>query len=154
MKQDLLNGNRSVQGLLAIHNDLEGATRLKLWKHGKAKLVARIKALLAAIPESSPAEDEAQTIRKTALDLLCQVDYHEDKNKKASLDNRLQGDDKNARSVGLPYLDIIASIRDRFPNSQTSVACLRWYAVKIRAEEFGYEGSKLAQRRPRARPNK
>lgn len=88
------------------------------------------------------------------MDLLCHVDYYEDRTKASSADNRVAADHPQARSVGLPYLEIVRRVRDEFPGANTSVACLRWYSVKMRVEEFGYEGYRLAQRRPRARPSK
>lgn len=95
-----------------------------------------------------------RTIREASLDWLCHVDHYEDKTKKSGPDNRVPADHSQARSVGLPYLSIIDAIKEEFPGAQTSVACLRWYAVKVRVEEFGYEGYKLVQRRPRAKPSK
>ncbi len=109
-------------------------------------------------PDEAPEKDEpamaapTRTIRAASLDLLCRVAYHEDKTKKSADDNRIDGDDKNARSVGLAYDEIIRAVQDEFPGCSTTVACLRWYAVKVRVEEFGYEGLRLPQRRPRVKP--
>ncbi|QNN99777.1 hypothetical protein P67b_00018 [Ruegeria phage Tedan] len=89
------------------------------------------------------------TIRERSLQLLCVVDYYEDKTKKSDPENRVTADHRNARSVGIPYTQVIETIKSEFPDANTSVACLRWYAVKVRAEEFGYEGYRLCQRRPR-----
>lgn len=93
-----------------------------------------------------------RTIRDASLDLLCHVAYYEDKTRKPSDENRVPSDHKNARSVGIAYDEIIRRIQEEFPGCQTSVACLRWYAVKVRVEERGYEGLRLPQRRPRVRP--
>ena len=98
--------------------------------------------------------DEVRTIREAALQLMCHVDYYEDRNKKAGPDNAVRDSHPAARSVGIAYLDIIARIQDEFPDCQTSVACLRWYAVKVRVEELGYEDYCLPQRRPRAKPSR
>ena len=92
---------------------------------------------------------KTMTIRERALELMCAIEYYEDKNKKPGPENRVEGDHKNARSVGLSYKEIVAMIREEFEGSETSVACLRWYAVKVRAQEAGYEGHRLCQRRPR-----
>lgn len=103
------------------------------------------------------AEVPHRTVRAAALELLCHVAYYENRNEKPDpLANAFKatGDVANARSVGLPYDEIIRRIQDEFPDCQTSVACLRWYAVKVRAEEFGYEGLRLPQRRPRVKPVK
>lgn len=143
----------------------------KPWKSGKDKLIAMIEDLKkqrsaekkAAAKKAADAarkqqdleeekdEKPARTIRVASLELMCQVDYYEDKTKKPGPDNRVPADHPNARSVGLPYLDIIDLIKDEFPGAETSVACLRWYAVKARVEEFGYEGYRLVSRRPRAK---
>src|SRR5690606_31520806 len=56
----------------------------------------------------SPDEPAAkQTIRATALDLLCTVAYYEDKTRKSDDDNRVEAGHKNARSVGYDYHEII-----------------------------------------------
>lgn len=111
-------------------------------------------------PEA-PQEDETgeapaptRTVRAAALELLCHVAYYEDRNEKPGDDNRVEEGTQNARSVGIPYDEIIRRIHVEFPDCQTSVACLRWYAVKVRAEEFGYENLRLPQRRPRVKPTK
>lgn len=51
------------------------------------------------------------------------------------------GDD---RTEGLTYREILAMIHEKFPKAETSVECLRWYAVHMRAE-----GKRLPQKRPR-----
>lgn len=79
---------------------------------------------------------KAPTIRETALRLLCHV---------VSV-----GQDK--RTTGLPYDCIVESIRRLFPESKTTRACLRWYAVKVRVGETDYEQWRLVQRRPRSLP--
>ena len=158
--------------LVDLYNGLDPETKLsKPWKQGKDKLIDMIeaqrkeqsrakkkaarKAAAAARKQNGLEEPEdkkpERTIRIAALELMCQVQYYEDKTEKSSPDNRVPADHKNARSVGLPYLDIIDLIKEEFPDAQTSVACLRWYAVKARVEEFGYEGYKLVSRRPRAK---
>jgi hypothetical protein len=123
----------------------------KPWKSGKDKLIGMVKELKAQRAKEAAAEEPARTIRVASLELMCQVDYYEDKTKKPGPDNRVPADHPNARSVGLPYLDIIDLIKDEFPGAKTSAACLRWYAVKARVEEFGYEGYRLVSRRPRAK---
>lgn len=91
------------------------------------------------------------TIRELATDLLCHVDYYETRKENPGPDNIVPSDYPNARSVGISYDRILKVIREHFPKCRTSVECLRWYAVKIRAEDPGYEGRRLCQRRPRAR---
>jgi len=79
------------------------------------------------------------TIKDEAVKLLCYIDYYE--NRDGGLD---------PRSVGLSYADILKIIQYKFPNCKTNLRCLRWYAVRIRAGEAGYEGHTLPQRRPRS----
>lgn len=105
------------------------------------------------VPADEPLEPTgARTIRAAAIELLCHVAYHEDRNKKSDPSNRVEAAQPGARSVGIAYDEIIDAIKDEFPDANTSVACLRWYSVKIRVEEHGYEGLRLPQRRPRAKP--
>ncbi len=35
----------------------------------------------------------------------------------------------------LSYADILGRIRDEFPESSTTIACLRWYAVRLRERD-------------------
>lgn len=96
---------------------------------------------------------EGPTIRQYALELLCQVDYYEDKTRGPSPDNRVSADFDPARrrSVGFSYAQVLASIRTKFPDCETSLACLRWYVAHVRQGSTGYESFRLAQRRPRVK---
>jgi len=150
-RQELLE--KSGSELVDIHNihcDMEQAITGP-WKKAKSILVDMI---LETMPEDKPDEKPTRTIRIVALELLCEVVYYEDKTKNPSDENRVEASHKNARSVGIPYLEIIDRIKEEFPEAETSAACLRWYAVKVRAGEFGYEDFRLVQRRPRAKPVK
>ena len=94
-----------------------------------------------------------RTIRAAAIDLLCKVVYHENRDEKSNPEkNVVAADHPRARTVGMAYDDIILAIQEEFNGCKTTVACLRWYSVKIRVEEHGYEGLRLPQRRPRAKP--
>lgn len=97
-------------------------------------------------------KQDTRTIRSAAIELLCKVEHFEDRDEKSGPDNVVGPNKKNARSVGVPYDEIIRRIKAEFPECQTTVACLRWYSVKIRVEEPGYEKLRLPQRRPRAKP--
>lgn len=98
-------------------------------------------------------EDEPKrTIKSASVELLCEVAYFEDSDEKSSDENRVAADHPKARSVGIAYDEVIRRVQDEFNDCKTSVACLRWYSVKIRVEEAGYEGLRLPQRRPRAKP--
>lgn len=131
------NGMTNAQ-LVELHNELNPEAPLSQWKGKKADLLTRIEALTPA-----------RTVRECSLEYLCKVAYHEDKTKDPGPDNVVDVGHANARSVGLPYDEVLAAVREEFPNCETTVACLRWYAVKVRSEE--YEGYRLPQRRPRAK---
>ncbi len=132
--------------LVGIHNGLNPEKPLKAWKGKKAILIGTIEKLQKA---AKPKTD-VRTIRAAAIELLCHTDHYEDRDQPRGA--KVSKDHKNARSVGLPYDVIIAMIAEEFPTCKTTVACLRWYSVKIRVEELGYEGLRLPQRRPRAKP--
>jgi hypothetical protein len=156
--------------LVARHNELldllsSDAPRLKVWKQKKTALIDKIEALEFDLPDEKvedpippvfstdiseesggiprldifdPSEYEefrGETIRETSLKLLCHVE---------------RIDTTDNRSVGLTYEDIEKTVRHLFPDGKTSVACLRWYAVKVRADEKGYEDWVLPQKRPRS----
>ena len=87
------------------------------------------------------------TIRQTAIDLLTHVDHHEAGYKGP----RVPAETPGARSVGLPYSEIMDRVRNLHPTSKTTVPDLRWYACQVRSEAPGYEGLRLPQRRPRSR---
>lgn len=168
--------------LVELHNSLVSEDKaLKSWKGKKSVLIERIAPLLgekalesdvvapAWTEEDAPEAEVTEvvetttsttetgkkiTIVGTAISLLCTIDFYEDRNEKASEENIVEQDHPNARSVGLAYDVILNTIHDMFPGSKTSVACLRWYSVKIREEASGYEGLRLPQRRPRVRPNR
>lgn len=46
------------------------------------------------------------------------------------------GHDVDGRPLSHSYEVILEKIREQFPNAKTTVACLRWYAVHMRAEEI------------------
>jgi biotin operon repressor len=56
------------------------------------------------------------------------------------------GKDDDGRPQGRSYGDILEEIHGKFEGAQTSVACLRWYAVRMREK-----GLKVPNR-PRAKP--
>lgn len=162
----------STSELIAYHNDLLSKLGrkdlpLRSWKKSKKDLleiiipmdveygikVAAEEAEKAARVEATKNHASANTIRDAALALLCQVAYYEDKTKKPSPDNRVDPSNKLARSVGLPYQSIVNTLLAQFPGAKTSLACLRWYCVKVRVNEHGFTGYTLPQRRPRAGQN-
>lgn len=60
--------------------------------------------------------------------------------------------DRDGRSIGLSYSDILAQLAVEFPESSTSPACLRWYVVHLRADATaeGLPWPDLPQVRPRS----
>lgn len=160
------------KALIAEHNKLAaklGCKELTSWKKAKGLLVEAILKLEELETEAeteaeAEAEAEAEvesaepspvipkrTIREASLELLCRIAYYENRDEKASEENRVEKDHPRARSVGLPYNMIVDQVREEFEGAQTSVACLRWYAVKVRTEDAGYENYTLPSRRPRAK---
>ncbi len=148
--------------LVEKHNDLAfavGHDGLKNWKGKKSVLAGRIDDLKAELRdmEAHAKEKSVRTFRQAAIELLCHVDHHEDRDEPSGPDNVVAEGHGRARSVGLPYDRVISLIKDEFlplGRCETTVACLRWYAVKIRVEEHGYEGLRLPQRRPRVKSKK
>jgi hypothetical protein len=146
------------------YNDLAfglGHSSIKPWKGKRDVLEGRIRDLqfeMDAMSEHTKEDEEpTRTIRAAAIELLCFADYYEDREKPSGPDNVVDADEQgDARSVGLPYDEIIRRIKEEFSavKCETTVACLRWYAVKIRVEEHGYEGLRLPQRRPRVKSTK
>lgn len=150
--------------LVEHHNRLAAmfpdVPQIKSWKQKKEGLLDRISTLQQRKREQEPPKKDGKkdgkksrrTIRKKALELLCEVAYYEDRTKPSDDENRVKPDHPQARSVGLAYDEIIRRIKDAFPECKTTVACLRWYAVKVRVEETDYEGYRLPGRRPRVKP--
>lgn len=101
--------------------------------------------------ETLETDEPTRTIKAASVELLCHVSHYEDRDAKPGT-TTVEATDPKARSVGLAYDEIIRRVQDEFPGCSTSVACLRWYAVKIRVGEHGYEDLRLPQRRPRAKP--
>lgn len=116
---------------------------LKPKKEPKAKAEPKPKK-----PKAEKSDEPVRTIKQASLELMCVVDFYENK----TTGERDDGPNyTNARSVGLSYTEILRRLADEFPDAKTSVACLRWYAVKVRAGERYYEGYQLPQRRPQER---
>lgn len=159
-------GELTNSDLVVIYNTLAPAP-IKAWKGKKTKLIERIETMRKrasaapkadAVPKPAvkrPAGEKspttARTIRAAAIELLCHTQFYEDRTRKSAPDNSVLQGHTSARSVGVPYDEIIRRIQAEFPGCNTTVACLRWYSVKIRVEELGYEGLRLPQRRPRAK---
>ena len=146
------------RGLAEHHNVLAhtlGRDKIKVpWKGKKSALVERVTAMQTELDHEQSAGKTGRTIRAAALEHLCHVSHHENRAEKSGPDNVVGPDSPGARSVGLPYDEIIRRLVAEFPLCKTTPECLRWYAVKVRVEEHGYEGLRLPQRRPRVKPRK
>lgn len=55
-------------------------------------------------------------------------------------------DPEDKRLVGFSYASILHKIAVMFPTSSTSNACLRWYLVRIRQDEKGFDAFKMPTR--------
>jgi hypothetical protein len=126
--------------LVNIYNGFCPDKPLSGWKGKKSDLIDRIEALTPK-----------QTIQSLAIELLCQVTHYENKTEKSGNENLVTKDNPNARSVGLPYDQVLKQIHEVFEGCKTTVDCLRWYASKIRKGEPGYEDMRTPQRRPRVK---
>ena len=91
---------------------------LKAWKGKKDVLIGKIKDL----GDKLPVDDSARTIREAAIELLCLVEYHEDRSKRPGPDNTVPENMKGARSVGIAYDEIIRRIKDEFKGCKTTPA--------------------------------
>ena len=150
--------NMTNRRLAEHHNELAhtlGRDKIKVpWKGKKDVLVKRVTAMQTELDHEQSAGKTHRTIRAAALEHLCHVSHHENRLEKTGSDNVVESGSPGARSVGLPYDEIIRRLKAEFPLCRTTSECLRWYAVKVRVEEHGYEGLRLPQRRPRVKPRK
>lgn len=106
----------------------EDGHRVPEAKPGKAS-----KASTAKKPKGKtekPVKEKGPVIRTVAEPLLLQV----------------VGKDDHGRDVGRTYASILEELHEQFPEAQTTVACLRWYAVHMRARNL------KVPNRPRAKP--
>lgn len=95
-------------------------------------------------------EKSHKTIKSLSLYWLCHIDYYVDRdNPKVKYEEKPE--DVAVRSVGLMYTEILAKVKEQFPESGTTIECLRWYAVKARNSDIDFEGYTLPQIRPRSR---
>lgn len=83
-----------------------------------------------AVKPEKIVKDKTSVIRLAAEDLLMQV----------------AGKDEDGRPQGHSYAIVLDAVLAKFPEANTSVACLRWYAVRMRER-----GLKVPNR-PRAAP--
>lgn len=81
------------------------------------------------------------------MELLATVVGHEDRITGLSV----PAGHPDARSVGLPYDEVLATIRREFPGCATSRECLRWYVSAATSGDPRHAGHVLPGRRPRSR---
>lgn len=127
--------------LIAIYNERAADDTLVTWKSSKAKLISKIEALptktTAAVSDEDTDYEAAITataissrdsIALASYKLLETVAYEHD-----------------GRDWGLPYDIILAEVKRVFPDCSTTIACLRWYAVRLN------EGGVILPKRQRSK---
>ncbi len=102
----------TVAVLTSLHNEIvaEDGDEIGKWSQSKAKLIDRIRDCDGYV---------RPTIRALAEALLLEVAFT----------------NEDERNVGLTYDVILERIHEAFPEGETSVKCLRWYAVKMKEDE-------------------
>jgi len=101
--------------LVTIYNGLNPPKQLKGYKGKKGLLIARIEALRSGPAKAGRATRDG-SIRAYCESLLLEAN---------------SVDAKTKRPLGLPYDEILRRVAKRFPEAETSVNCLRWYATKL-----------------------
>ena len=81
-------------------------------------------------------------LKDTIVSLLTHVDYYEDRDTRRPMDPDAPG----ARSVGLPYREILRRVRAEHPGGSVSIMTIRSYARDARLE-----GHVMPYRRPYSR---
>lgn len=143
--------------LVEFYNGLGPSKPLKGWKGKKSDLIVRIHAAqkqgsavekstvretqggssvtplnAGSVPAADKPKKKTGAIRELACALLKEVSYYEDKNEAVGPHNRVAESDSDARPVGLTFAEILAKVKEAFPEAKTSYACLRWYGVHLR----------------------
>lgn len=121
--------------LVAEYNALADKP-IKAWKGKKEVLIAKIAALSpkkkASTKKTGAKKTRTGEIREFCEGALVEIAYHENKSKDVGPENVLKKASKLTRPVGVPFSEILDSVRKAFPDANTSYACLRWYAVHMR----------------------
>ena len=81
-------------------------------------------------------------VKAAILGLLVHVDHYEDRDTRRPV----AADAPDARSVGLPYREILKRVRARYPGGRASIMTIRSYARDARQQ-----GVALPYRRPYSR---
>lgn len=98
----------TIKDLVALHNQQPGAEQLTSWKGKKDLLVEKVK-------EAIKKGRGTVTIKSVSVDLLMATDF---------IDN-------DGRAVGFSYDHILEKVLEQFPDANTTVKCLRWYATHL-----------------------
>jgi hypothetical protein len=131
---------KSSSELLAIYN-ARATKPLRRWAGKKSALVERIRRLEPAEKPEKRAERDG-SIRAFCDELLLEVN---------------SVDEKSKRPLGLPYSEILRRVKAKFPEAETSINCLRWYATKLNNRHRGKNPKakvQLPQRPTAPRPKK
>jgi hypothetical protein len=110
-----------VKDLIVKCNEVRLALGMKpiaTWKGSKASLIEKIAELKGRLPK-------AITIGQTIMEALLETD--------------------GETGQGHPYNEILRRVKIAFPDSKTSVKCVRWYAKEMRKRGV------LIPRRPRSK---
>lgn len=128
-----LSTDLPIKELVAIYNQ-QSATPIKGWKSSKAKLFAKIVALPPKVNGTATGRlptatgDDADYKAAITVAAISERDSIQVAAEKLLEAVAYQHDDRN---WGLPYNMILSEIRKVFPDCKTTVACLRWYAVRM-----------------------
>lgn len=125
----------TVAALLTEYNCLVGVDEtkhIKEWKGRRAELEVKLQEARELAKRRS-----CRTIKDLSIELLLTVDYN---------------DAATGRPVGLPYDEILRRVHAAFPDCETTVECLRWYAVRLN-NHIENPGVRMPFR-PRKRPAK
>lgn len=117
-----LSKDMTVKELLAIYNERAG-TSLTAWKSGKDKLIQMIEAL--PVPTAAKTFDYDDAIIAAGATELDSIQVASEKMLEAVAHVH------EGKKWGIPYKVILAEVHCLFPDCNTTVACLRWYAAKL-----------------------
>ena len=98
----------TIKQLVETHNAIEGVEPIVAWKGRKDLLVEKV-------AEAIQKARGTQTIKSVSDALLTAVDYVDDAGK----------------PIGFTYEHVLAKVLEQFPDANTTVKCLRWYATHL-----------------------
>ncbi|MET3995877.1 hypothetical protein ABID65_007549 [Bradyrhizobium sp. S3.9.2] len=137
---------------------------LKGWKDSRVKLFELVSILRTVRPGASTpaAEPEAPAkmplqrrsrgtpIRTAIVEALMVITHYveRDTRKVVSIADAKSRDRKSLLSVGLPYVECLARVKEKHPGCKTTMGALRVAAIRARNGLDGYEVFQLPQKRP------